>query len=1102
MLSDLGGKAYWRSLDELADAPEFRARLEREFPEFAPLLSGTSRRQFLKLMGASLALGGLTACRWPQETIVPYVRRPAGRTPGVPVQYATTFELGGAGIGVLASSFDGRPIKLEGNPLHPGSRGASSAIMQAAILEMYDPDRSISIRVRRETGPAQATFDQFDIFANEHFLALRTSGGTGLRVLSETSSSPTLAALKKRFAAVFPQARWYEYEPISFDNERAGTLTAFGAAWRPQYRFDQADVIVCLDADPLLTHPAALQYTRDFASRRTAGDEHHTMCRLYAVESGVSLTGSNADHRYAVRSSQIPQVLVELCRQLAALGVNVPVDLAAVAGSERESRFRFVERIARDLADHRGRAVLLAGPGQPPAVHAVVHLLNNSLGSIGGPVQYTESPDAQRQSHADAIATLADEMSSGAVSTLVILGGNPVYNAPADVDFATALGKVATSIHLSLYRDETSSLCTWHVPRAHFLEAWGDAGAYDGTYSLVQPLIEPLYGGRTVIELVAQMTGEAVTRGYELVRKTFKELHAAGLDGDAFERAWRKALHDGVVAGSAAKLASPTISAAAWGSAVRGLAEQSPAASGDEFEVVFAADSKVYDGRFANNGWLQELPDPLTKLTWDNAALISPADARRLGVDRNGRMLRVSVGGQSLTLPAYVLPGHAVGVVTLPLGYGRRESAGAVAGGVGFNTYSLRSRSGWWVARGAQVSRTDGLHVLATTQDHHAMESEVGTAQTQKRIPALFREGTLDEYRAYLAHGAGHSGQAGGHGAGDGHNGAQSGHGAADAMKAENGKKGHQGNFAVFASRGTVHPLPLVQPFGSLVFSDAPRWAMAIDLSRCTGCAACVVACQAENNIPVVGKDEVLVGREMHWIRIDRYFRGDPDDPQVVHQPVTCHQCENAPCEQVCPVAATVHDEQGLNVMVYNRCIGTRYCSNNCPYKVRRFNWFFNHHGPAHPRSRKLGGPTVFMTLNIKEHSTMQPQQRLTELEKLRMNPNVTVRSRGVMEKCTFCVQRIEKAKIAARNAEVSPIATAAAPVLADGSVTPACAEACPAEAILFGDLRDEKSRVAALHGHERSYAMLEELNVRPRLKYLAKLRNTAGGAALEHVSG
>lgn len=1005
------GREYWRSLDELADTPQFRAFVESEFPSLAPeMLSSTTRRQFLKLMGASAALAGLTGCRWPEEKITPYAHRPEDRTPGVPAHYATALERNGVATGLLVASYDGRPVKIEGNPSHPLSRGASDVFMQASVLELYDPDRSRYL-VERDKGQSSArAWDRFASFARSHFGSLRDNGGRGFAILSEATASPSVADLRARIHKAFPQAEWYEYEPISRDQERSGAALAWGQPYRTHYALDQASVVVCLDANLLMTHPAALRHARDFVAGREIDrtgrrrDGGGAMNRLYAIESTFSITGAMADHRWAVPSHLIPAVACRLATELVGRGLSVPVLAPLVSALEPTGSYgvlgaEIAAAVAADLLANPGRSVIAAGAQQPPEVHALVHTLNAALGNVGRTVTYTAEIDPNRPSHVEAVATLADRMNRGEVATLLILGGNPVYDAPTDLDFAHHLESVDTTIHLSLYRNETSKACRWQVPRAHPLESWGDARSYDGTLSIIQPLIAPLYGGKTIIEVLAAVLNEEPTKGYDIVRRTLRGLCDPGPQFEAF---WRTALHDGVVAESAWPVEQPALHGGDW---IEKLSERAreTAAVEDRVEIVFRPDASVYDGRFTNNGWLQELPDPMTKLTWDNAAIISPSMAQKLGVER-GDVLSIQHDGRTLEIAAYVLPGQAAGSVTLPLGYGR-TAAGRVGDGTGFDTYRLRTSTAMHVALGATITRTGRAYKLATTQDHHAMDSEVGRREESRRLGALIREATVKEYRRSPA----------------------------------------------FAKHVVHHP-PLQSLWEPITFPGKPRWAMGIDLNRCTGCSACVMACQAENNVPVVGKDEVDRGREMQWIRVDRYFRGDPQQPEVAVQPVTCHHCENAPCEQVCPVGATVHSQEGLNDMVYNRCIGTRYCSNNCPYKVRRFNWFNNH-------------------------------KDLSDVERMVFNPDVTVRSRGVMEKCTYCVQRINAVKIAAKN-EGRPIA--------DGEIRTACQQACPTQAIVFGDLNDPHSAVSKAHADDRAYAMLAELNVKPRTQYLAKLRNPA----------
>ena len=986
------GKEYWRSLDELADTPEFRTLVEKEFPGLADdLLSPQTRRAFLKIMGASLGVAGLASCRWPKELILPFAHRPDGRTPGVPQQYATAMELGGAAVGLLVTSYDGRPVKIEGNPLHPTSRGTATALAQASLLELYDPDRSRQ-PIRREGGQEIAqTWDDFIAFAGPHFASLRAAKGAGLAVLSEGSSLASLARLRKRFAEVFPQATWHEYEPLSRDNEREGAKLAFGAPYRSQYHFERADVIVCLDADPLFDHPAALRHAGDFAKRRRAEDG--TMSRLYAVEPIFSLTGAKADHRGALPSAAIPLATARLAAAVSGL-VGGDLDSGDASGKLPDAVEALIRAMASDLAASRGRSLVVAGPRQGADVHAVAHALNVALGNVGVTVTFTREGDADRPSHVEAIREAVDAVRGGRVSTLLVLGGNPAYDAPADIGFKEALGGVPVSIHLSGYDDETSRQCRWHLPRAHYLETWGDGRAWDGTITVQQPLIEALYGGRSTIEILALVLAEPRTGGYDLVRDTLRELTQAA----DFESVWRRTLHDGLLGGSAAAAADP---GAGDRSAVRAALDRAArAGAAHGLEAVFCADAKAYDGRFANNAWLQELPDPLTKITWDNAAVFSPATARELGI-RHGDVARLTLGGRTLEIASYVMPGQADGTVVLPLGYGRK-AAGKVGNGVGFDTYALRSSPSLHSAGGLGLERTGRTYRLACTQDHHAIDT-VGLEATRKRVGELVREGTLAEYRA-------------------------------------------DPSFARDLGE-TPTALPL---FTAQTYTGEHQWAMSIDLSACIGCNACTVACQAENNIAVVGKEQVARGREMHWIRVDRYFAGKPKSPGVAFQPVACQHCENAPCEQVCPVAATVHSDEGINEQVYNRCVGTRYCSNNCPYKVRRFN-FFNYF------------------------------KSVPEVEKMVFNPEVTVRGRGVMEKCSFCIQRIEAVKIAAGN-DRRPIR--------DGEILPACAQTCPTQAIVFGDLKDPGSRVSKLHEEQRSYAILGVLATRPRTRYLARLRN------------
>jgi MoCo/4Fe-4S cofactor protein with predicted Tat translocation signal len=994
-MSEAGvGKSYWRSLDELADSPEFRAWVKDEFPGLAEELAApATRRGFLKVMAASFGLAGLTACRWPKERILPFARRPEGRVPGVPQQFATAFELGGAAVGLLVTSVDGRPVKVEGNPLHPASLGAAHSWAQASVLELYDPDRSRQPVRRDGAQRTAATWDDFLAFAAPRFSALRSRRGAGLAFLAEPASSPSLARMRQRLAESFPESTWTEWEPLSRDAEREGTRLAFGAPLRPIVDYAKADVIVSIGEDFLFLHPNALRQARDFASGRRAVDGR--MNRLYVAEPGLSLTGAAADHRTALPPRELPGLLARLASALAAQGVEVPA--ASGAGSLPKGAAEFVASAARDLVAARGRGVVVAGPALPAAVHAAVHAINAALGNAGRTVRYADSaPSGTPAGRALSLAGLVEALRKGNVDTLVILGGNPAYDAPADLDLGGALAKAGTTIRLGLHEDETSRACRWHLPRAHALESWGDARGWDGTISVQQPLIEALYGGKTPIELLSVVLDEPNATAYEIVRAT----HAGLARAADKEGAWKRTLHDGLLEGSEfAPAALPKVDAAAVS---RALAEAASRPGAPGLELLFAADASVFDGRYANNAWLQELPDPLTRITWDNAACFAPKDADAAGI-RHGDLVRLDAGGRSLEAAAYLLPGVAAGTVVLPLGYGR-TAAGKVGNGAGFDAYRLRASGAPWAVPGLKVTRTGRAYPLACTQDHHAIDP-IGFAERDKRVGQLVREGTLPVFRA-------------------------------------------EPDFA----RKMGEEAPSLALFAEQTYKGDHQWGMAIDLSACIGCNACVVACQSENNVPVVGKDQVARGREMHWIRVDRYFSGEPGAPGTVFQPVTCQHCENAPCEGVCPVAATSHSDEGLNQMVYNRCVGTRYCSNNCPYKVRRFNFYENF-------------------------------SEVPEVQKMVYNPEVTVRSRGVMEKCTFCVQRIEAVKITARNDR--------RPIL-DGEIVPACAQTCPTQAIVFGDLKDPASRVGRLHREERSYALLGELNVKPRNRYLARLRNPA----------
>jgi molybdopterin-containing oxidoreductase family iron-sulfur binding subunit len=989
---------FWRTRDELSGDAAFRERLHNEFPsEVEAITDETSRRAFMKLMGASIALAGLTACtRQPDEVIVPYVRQPEELIPGKPQFYATTMAVGGMVTGLLVESHEGRPTKIEGNPLHPESLGACDVFAQAAILGLYDPDRARTLSQLGEIRPWSAFLGAI----RAAVAAQQPLQGSGIRILTETVSSPTLAAQIRELLARFPSAKWHQWDPAGLTNTRAGARLAFDDDVKPLYRLDRADVIVALDADFLGGGPGALAHARAFASRRRP-EQADRMNRLYAIESMPTLTGSRADHRFPVRPSAIPDIARALA---AALGAgNVPrADVTLPEGWPQR-----INAIARDLQAHHGSSLVIAGETQPPYVHAVAHLMNQMLGNIGATVVYVPASDMPAVDEVASLRELTADMDAGHVDLLLILGGNPVYTAPADVPFTQALGKVQTRVHLSLYADETSELCHWQIPQAHFLEAWSDARAFDGTASIVQPLIAPLYAGHSAHEVLAAMSDRPERPAHDLVREYWIDhpvganvtRNEQGAPTPEFERTWRKWLHDGVIPLTAATPRTVTVKT----DRVAEAAAAGAAPGGSGFEIAFRLDPAILDGRFSNNGWLQELPKPITKLTWDNAVMVSPATLDKLkAINRlsmqggeHGQVISDIVGvnyqGKTVRGAVFAVPGHPDDCVTIHLGYGRTR-AGQVGNGAGFNAYAIRTSTALWAGRGADVVATGDTYSLACTQYHHLMEGR-----------GMVRVATRDEFV----------------------------------------------KDPTIVHKGFEAPPRTLTLYPDFKY-DGYKWGMAIDVNSCIGCNACVVGCQSENNIPVIGKEQVLRGREMHWIRVDTYYSGETQDPETYFQPVPCMQCENAPCEVVCPVGATVHSHEGLNDMVYNRCVGTRYCSNNCPYKVRRFNYLLY---------QDFDTPSL----------------------KLGRNPDVTVRSRGVMEKCTYCVQRINAAKIDSEKAGRK---------IADGEIKTACQQTCPADAIVFGDLNDPKSRVAQLQAEERNYSILADLNTRPRTTYLAAVRN------------
>jgi MoCo/4Fe-4S cofactor protein with predicted Tat translocation signal len=1023
------GRVYWRSLGELADTPEFREYLHREFPAQASEWNDPKgRRQFLKLMSASLALAGVGACtKQPREEIVPYVKQPEDMVPGRPLFFASAIPFSGIAHPVLVESHMGHPTKIEGNPEHPASLGATDTFAQAAILQLYDPDRAKTLTVRGEVA-AWGTF-----LGAVRAVATRQKArqGAGIRFLSGPTTSPSFAELMASVLQAFPQAKWHRYDPIA----RSGAAQTSGTGGDAIYHFDKADVIVTLDADFLTCGPGSVRYQKDFAARRRVTDERKEMNRLYAVESTPTLTGVKADHRLAIKAGDVEPFARELAGAVGAgPGGAGPQPGASVPRPGAPEIAKWVSAIGKDLQAHRGRSLVVPGEYQPPAVHALAQAMNQALGNVGTTVTYGAAIEAEPSDNLASLKELVTAMDAGQVELLVMLGGvNPVYTAPADLKFAEKLGKVNLSIYHGLYVDETAYLSHWNVPDTHPLESWGDARAYDGTVSIIQPLIAPLYEGRSASEVLVTFTAQTDRRSYAIVKDYWARAFAGGAwkirgtDGQPFKNAdtfWRRALHDGFIGGTAiadggpatpfvaapaaatpAASGAPAVPAAAATAAAAPAAPPAAApaqapASGPTpqggLELIFRPDPTVWDGRFANNGWLQELPKPLTKVTWDTTAWVSPQLAKDRGLV-DGDLIELKYRGNTAQMPIFRVPGHPNESVTVFFGYGRR-----MAGHVGtatreaepFNAFLLRTSDAPWFGNGLEISKLGERYPLATTQEHHLMEG---------RAPV--RVATIEQYRD------------------------------------EPG---------IILEEDEKPPRTLTM-YPDHKY-DGNKWGMAIDLTTCTGCSACTIACVAENNIPVVGKDQVARGREMHWIRVDHYFAGNDYDTAVeaFHQPVPCMHCENAPCELVCPVAATTHSSEGLNDMVYNRCVGTRYCSNNCPYKVRRFN---------------------FLLYQDWDTPSLYPMR----------NPDVTVRSRGVMEKCTYCVQRINQARVDAKREDRE---------IRDGEVVTACQAVCPSDAIVFGNLNDPHSQVVKLKAQQRNYGVLEDLNTRPRTTYLAVLRN------------
>src|SRR5579864_6337166 len=968
------GPEYWRSLEELAGSPAFQEALHREFPKGASeWLDKASRRGFLKVMGASLGLAGMTGCvKLPLEPIVPYVRQPENVIPCRPMYYATAMTLSGYANPLLVESHLGRPTKIEGNDQHPASMGGTDIFAQASLLGLYDPDRSQTVNSMGDVRSWQGFLSAI----RGPLSAQKSLQGAGVRILTTTITSPTLADQIRNFQKLYPQAKWHVYEPVNRDNVLEGAKLAFGQPVETRYDFSKADVIVSLDADFLYAgFPGNTRYIRDFAKRRNPDGP---MSRFYAIECTPTSTGAKADHRLPVRASEIEQFARIIFTERPSTETN------ARAVDPRD----FALAVYNDLVAHRGSGIVIAGDHQPPAVHALAHALNQQLGNVGRTVFYTDPVDANPINQTESLRDLVADMRAGKVDMLVIMGGNPVYDAPADLGFADALktSNISLRIHHGLYQNETSEFCHWHINEAHSLEAWGDARAYDGTVSIIQPLIAPLYSGKSGHELVSALSGVSDATGYDLVRAYWQKQHS-GADFEAF---WRKSLHDGWIEGTA--YAPKSLS-------VKNLSLPPSSADQKSLEINFRRDPSVYDGQFSNNGWLQELPKPMTKLTWDNAVLVGPKMAEREQLQTED-VVTIELAGRKVSGPVWVQAGHPDNSVTIHLGYGRTH-AGRAGTGAGFDVYPLRTTSALWIATGGKLTKSGATYKLASTQGYQTMDTPNGATRP------LVRETSLEEYRK-------------------------------EPMFAQ--------------EEQTPRELTL---YPNVDYTKQEyAWGMAIDLNSCVGCNNCMIACQSENNIAVVGKEQVVKGRHMHWLRVDAYYQGDRDHPKAYFQPVPCMQCENAPCEVVCPVGATVHSTEGLNDMIYNRCVGTRYCSNNCPYKVRRFNFL------------------LFQDWDTQQYKMMR-------------NPDVSVRSRGVMEKCTYCVQRINERRIDAEreNRKINEGEHA-------GELQTACQQSCPAGAITFGNINDPNSQVSKWKAQNRNYGLLADLNTRPRTTYLAEVRN------------
>ncbi|MGH9616371.1 MAG: TAT-variant-translocated molybdopterin oxidoreductase [Acidobacteriaceae bacterium] len=1014
-LAGMTGKRYWQTIDELAETPDFQEAVRREFPQHAAeWVDSVSRRGFMKLMGASIALAGLTGCtKQPDEPIYPYVKQPEDLVLGKPIYFASAhpFPMGSVPLLIKTESF--RPIKVDGNPEHPMNHGTSDPFTQATLLGMYDPDRSQRVLYRGETR-------NYDNFLADFVAMLEektASKGEGLYFLSGTVVSPTLATQWKQASAKYPNAKWFQYEPVNRDSARIASKQAFGDYFDPQYKLDAADVVLSLDADFLsgLWYPGFLKLAADYAHRRSL-KPGVDMNRMYSVESTPTTTGYKADHRLRLRASQVEGFA-------AAVAAGLGVGTAPNGAAWTDEQTAYLNAVVKDLKANAGKCLVIPGEQAAPGVHLAAIAINEALGNVGKTVVYTETVNPMPTVEIDDLKQLVAELNAGKVDWLVILDTNPVYSAPADLDFEKALGHAKTVAHLGLYVDETGNIADWHINAAHYLESWSDVRAYDGTVSIVQPMIAPLYNGKSAHEILQPMLDDPTASANAAVQQTWTSaVGGTNVDQNGDIRGpltfgWRKALHDGWIANTAFPV--KTVKA----KKLDASAVTVPDATA--LEVIFRPDPTIYDGRYSNLGWMQELPKPITNLSWDNAALMSIQTLVKLDAVESD-VIEIEYQGRKIKASVMVAPGHPDQSITIYLGYGRRNS-GRVGTGPGFDAFPIRLAASPLFVVGATAKKTGETYQCASTKSHYIDHRDLfarnygDVEEAKKSKPdttphslegreaeqrGIIRVATLEQYK-------------------------------------------QDPNFAL--ENADFNPPPKgTTLFPVWDYSKGYQWGMSIDMNSCVGCNACIISCYAENNLAVVGKHQVEIGRDMQWIRIDTYFEGDMNDPKAYFQPMTCQMCENAPCEQVCPVGATVHSPEGLNLMLYQRCVGTRYCSNNCPYKVRRFNWL------------------LFSDFNTPQYKLMR-------------NPEVSVRSRGVMEKCSYCVQRITKAKIRADKENRT---------VRDGEIVTACQEACPTQAITFGNINDKNSRVSKVKAQNRNYTVLADLNTRPRTSYIAGVVN------------